>query len=71
VIALGVAAGEKICREIIDEGGSSAKMLASIVVVTALTASTWTRASLYADPNALWRDTIAKNPSARAVLFNP
>ncbi len=46
------------------------KVLASIVVVTALMAATWKRASLYADPNALWRDTIAKNPSARAVLFN-
>ncbi len=52
-------------------GGAYVKAVASIVVLTALMAATWTRASLYADPQTLWRDTIAKNPSARAVLFNP
>ncbi len=70
VIALGVAAGEGICRKIAGEGSFSVKAVASIVVLAALTVATWTRASLYADPNALWRDTIAKNPNARAVLFN-
>jgi hypothetical protein len=71
VIALGVAAGERICRRIGGGSGSSVKVIASLAVLAALTVATWTRASLYADPNALWRDTIAKNPSARAVLFNP
>ena len=70
VIALGVAAGEKLCWKIGGEESSSVKVVASVVVLTALIAATWTRASLYADPNALWRDTIAKNPSAQAVLFN-
>jgi protein O-mannosyl-transferase len=71
VIALGVAAGESICRRIGGGDGSFGKVVVSVVVLMALTAATWTRASLYANPNALWRDTIAKNPDARAVLFNP
>ena len=68
VIALSVAAGERICHKIGD--GSSMKAVASVIVITVLMAATWVRASFYADPQALWRDTIAKNPSARAVLFN-
>ncbi|HXI85506.1 MAG TPA: glycosyltransferase family 39 protein [Verrucomicrobiae bacterium] len=71
VIALGVAAGERICGKIAGGDSTFVKAVASVVLLTALTATTWTRASLYADPNALWRDTIAKNPNARAVLFNP
>jgi hypothetical protein len=71
VIALGVAAGKRICSKIAGRHGSSVKAVASVVVLTALTAATWKRASLYADPQALWRDTVAKNPSARAALFNP
>jgi hypothetical protein len=71
VIALGLAAGERICRRIAGEAGSSVKAVASIVVLTALTAATWTRASLYADAGALWRDIDAKNPNARAAHSNP
>ena len=70
VIALGVAAGERICCKITGGGGSSVKAVASVVVLTALIAATWTRASLYADAETLWRDTIAKNPNARAARYD-
>ena len=37
-----------------------------LAVVVALTALTWHRAALFADHEALWRDTLAKNPDAWA-----
>jgi protein O-mannosyl-transferase len=71
VIALGVAVGERICRKIAGEDNSSVKAIGSVVLLMVLTAATWTRASLYADSGALWRDTIAKNPEARAMQSEP
>lgn len=71
VIALGVAVGERICRKVGGGGGSFIKVFASVVVLTTLMVATRARASLYADPQALWRDTIAKNPEARAMQSEP
>jgi len=71
VIALAVAAGERVCRKIPGAGASSVKVVASILVLTVLTAATWTRASLYADADSLWRDTFAKNPKAQAAQSYP
>jgi tetratricopeptide (TPR) repeat protein len=70
IVALGVVAGERICREIAGENSSSVKAVASVLVLTALAAATWTRASLYANAETLWRDTIARNPNAWVAHYN-
>ena len=63
VIALVVAAGVTLCRET----GSLRRRIGTVagaVVLVALGASTWIRASVYSDAETLWRDTLAKNPNA-------
>jgi Flp pilus assembly protein TadD len=48
-----------------------AKAPLALIVMAALLATTWERNGLYADPVALWRDTIAKapeNPRSRNAL---
>ena len=63
IIALMVAAGVTLCRET----GSLRRRIGTVtgaVVLVALGASTWIRASVYGDAETLWRDTLAKNPNA-------
>jgi tetratricopeptide (TPR) repeat protein len=63
VIALAVAAGQRICRRM-GERGRDVGVLASVAILVTLGAATWTRTRVYADPQTLWRDNVAKNPNA-------
>ncbi len=69
VIALVVAGGEKVCRQ---WGGLSAPlgMAVGAAVVMAMGAVTWSRAAIYAHGETLWRDAVAKNPSAWVAHAN-
>ena len=69
VIALVVAAGAAICRRM-GEQGRTVAALTSAMVLVALGAATWSRASVYADSEALWRDNVAKNPDAWMAYNN-
>lgn len=62
-IALVVAAVEWIGRRV---GGRARHWEVGIgmTVVLALGVATWTRAGVYANDETLWRDNVAKNPSA-------
>jgi protein O-mannosyl-transferase len=63
VIALVVAAGEKICRRM----GKRRRLfgfLMGAVVLLVLGAAAWKRSSVYADSQTFWRDNLAKNPIA-------
>ena len=44
--------------------------LATAGLVVALSVLTWRRASIYQDPEALWKDTLGKNPSSAAAHNN-
>lgn len=63
IIAVVVAAGEWIGRRL---GGWARywEMVVGVAVVLALGAATWARAGVYANDETLWRDNVAKNPSA-------
>jgi tetratricopeptide (TPR) repeat protein len=69
VIALVIAAGEKICRRM-GERGRHVGVLASVAVLVTLGAATWTRANVYKDEETLWRDNLAKNPNAWVARNN-
>ena len=63
VVALVVAAGQRICRRMGEYGGYLATA-ASVTVLMVLGAATWERGRLYAGDEALWRDNVIKNPNA-------
>ena len=70
IIALVVAAGEKICRTMyqrnrrVDVPVPFGAELVGITALIVLGAATWSRCCIYADNATLWRDNLAKNPSA-------
>jgi Flp pilus assembly protein TadD len=68
-IALAVAGGVAICRRM-GERRQSVGMLASVAVLMVLGAATWTRASVYAGSETLWRDTTVKNPNVWVAHYN-
>jgi tetratricopeptide (TPR) repeat protein len=63
VIALTVAGGVEICRRM-GQRGRSVGAVAGAGVLIVLGAATWSRSSLYADSETLWRDNLVKNPGA-------
>jgi tetratricopeptide (TPR) repeat protein len=63
VVALVVAAGERIHRQM-GEQEQSWKTIAGVVVLILLAAGTWRRSSVYKNDETLWRDNVAKNSSA-------
>ncbi len=62
-IALAVAGGEWICRRM-GEPGRYARAVACAAVLMILGGATWRRSGVYAGEETLWRDNVAKNPSA-------
>ena len=69
VIALAVAAGERIGRAMGDPGGSRGRM-AGAVIVLLLGLAAWNRNCLYANATALWQDNVAKSPSSWGAYNN-
>ena len=69
VIALTVAAGVSVCRQIGKWGWDVGVSVGAVVLVT-LGVATWTRARVYADSQTLWQDNLAKNPNAWVALNN-
>jgi len=69
IIALVVAAGVTFCRR---EGRQrrSIGMVAAAGLLIVLGAATWQRAGVYADDEALWQDTLEKNPKAWGAQLN-
>ncbi|HVM61485.1 MAG TPA: tetratricopeptide repeat protein [Verrucomicrobiae bacterium] len=61
VIALVVAAGEKVGSRL-GERRRFVAPLASAAVVAALGTAAWQRSGVYQSDEMLWRDTLAKNP---------
>ncbi|MGD1019631.1 MAG: tetratricopeptide repeat protein [Verrucomicrobiia bacterium] len=63
VIAVVVAGGQRICA---PKGSQTqpVTMAVGVVVLTLLGAATWSRSLTYADSEALWRETLAKNPDS-------
>jgi protein O-mannosyl-transferase len=64
-IALAVAASDKISRRHHNIG-----TLAAMAVVTVIGVASWQRSSIYAADEKLWRDNVAKNPSASMAYAN-
>jgi Tfp pilus assembly protein PilF len=66
VIALAVAAGERMCRRL----GQPSLFLGTVfggALLLVLGVATWERNCIYADEEILWRDNLAKNPNAAIV----
>jgi tetratricopeptide (TPR) repeat protein len=58
LLALAVAAGGGLVRS------RAGRMVATVVVLAGLGVLSWRRASVFCDDETLWRDTLARNPSA-------
>jgi tetratricopeptide (TPR) repeat protein len=58
LLALAVAAGGGLVRS------RAGRMVATVVVLAGLGVLSWRRASVFRDDETLWRDTLARNPSA-------
>jgi tetratricopeptide (TPR) repeat protein len=69
IIALGVGAGFTAAGRF-GRRGSRVAAVASAVILAVLGALSWCQARVYADREALWRDTIAKNPGAWIAYNN-
>ena len=63
VIALVVAAGQKIANRM-GERGRTDRVLVSAALLLLLGMATWKRSGVYADSETLWRDNVTKNPYA-------
>jgi protein O-mannosyl-transferase len=64
-IALAVAAGHRIATRY-----HQLVIVAAVVVLTALGTASWQRAGVYAADEKLWRDNVAKNPTAWMAYDN-
>lgn len=60
LIALAVSAGARL----LANAGSAAPSAAGGIVVLVLSLMSWNRTHVFGSAEALWRDTLAKNPSA-------
>ncbi len=63
LIGLAVSAGATLCQRT-GQWGRSLGALAAAAILLMLGVSTWRQAHVYQDLETLWRDTLAKNPSA-------
>ena len=63
VIALAVAAGVTLCRRF-GPSGRYVGPLAGVALLLVLGAASWGRCGVYENSQALWEDTLAKNPNA-------
>jgi len=63
LIALGVSAGMLLMRRL-GRAVSRLQLPAAVVLIAVLALMTWNRSKVYADPELLWNDTIAKNPGS-------
>jgi tetratricopeptide (TPR) repeat protein len=77
VIALAVAAGERIGRRTDQRGRlvgarvpKLSPALASVAVLIVLGAATWRRGHVYTDGQTLWRDNVTKNQSSWMAYNN-
>ena len=68
-IALVVGGGVCICHRL-GEWSKCIGGLASAVLLVMLGVATWTRSSVYASSETLWRDTLAKNPNSWVAHYN-
>jgi tetratricopeptide (TPR) repeat protein len=68
-IVLAVAAGEQVCRRMRDQHRHLG-VVAAVLVLTVLGAATWQRSGVYATDERLWRDNVAKNPTAWMAYIN-
>ncbi len=64
-IALAVAAGDQAYRRNRHLG-----VVAAVLVLTVLGTASWQRAGIYAADERLWRDNVAKNPTAWMAYAN-
>jgi tetratricopeptide (TPR) repeat protein len=62
-IALVVAAGERICRQM-GERGRYWLASVGVAVLVALGAASWRRCGVYVSDETLWRNNVAANPAA-------
>ncbi len=69
VIALTVAAGEEVFRRIGDQHRWWG-MAVAVGMLAMLGAATWQRGCVYASEEALWQDTVSKNPQAWRACIN-
>ncbi len=68
-IALAIGAGAVVCRPM-DNRHRYWGTAAAVVVLTVLGAATWQRGRVYATEEALWGDTVAKNPNNSLAQYN-
>jgi protein O-mannosyl-transferase len=68
-VALAVAAGVAICRQL-GLRGKYVGVIASVAVLMVLGVATWTRACVYGESETLWRDTVAKSPNVWVAHYN-
>jgi tetratricopeptide (TPR) repeat protein len=64
LIALGCASGAALLSRIRAGGGGRVAGAVGGAVLLALATATWNRVHVFRDSETLWRDAIAKNPSA-------
>ena len=70
VIAVAVAAGERVLGHPGKEGRYQGGVVGAVAVLMVLGAATWQRCGVYADSETLWRDNLAKNPDAWPAYNN-
>ena len=69
VIALAVAAGQKVCSGM-GKQGREVGLLAAVAVVMMLGTATWIRINVYRNHETLSRDNVIKNPKAWSAQYN-
>src|ERR1035438_726560 len=69
-IALVVAGGESVCRRLAEQGRQYLGTAAGVAVLVVLGVASWNRTHLYEDAERLWRDSLARNPSAWIAHIN-
>jgi tetratricopeptide (TPR) repeat protein len=69
VIALAVAAGDQMYRRLGNQPRRWG-IVAAVLMLTVLGAASWQRAGVYAADERLWRDNVAKNPTAWMAYSN-
>ncbi len=63
VIALAVAGGQRICHRI-GQRSRSVDVLLGAILLAVLAVAAWRRSLVYVDAETLWRDNVAREPSA-------